>query len=67
MELIVEAIYTKDRRPILNRINLILEKQRVLFRMSHDRRFISTSQYEHVSRAIEEAGRMVGGWKKGKS
>ncbi len=32
MELIVEAIYTKERVHILDRINLLLERQRVLFR-----------------------------------
>lgn len=64
MELILEAIYTKDRLHILDRINLYIEKQRVLLRISHNRRYISTRQYEHVSRAIEETGRMVGGWRK---
>lgn len=64
IELIIEAIYTKNRRHILDRINLYMEKQRVLFRIAHDRRYISARQYEHISRAIEEAGRMVGGWRK---
>ena len=64
VELIIEAIYTKKRLPILDRINLCIEKQRVLFRISHDRRYISKKQYEHISRALDEAGRMVGGWRK---
>lgn len=64
MELIVEAIYTKKRVHILDRTNLHIEKQRVFFRISHDRRYISTRQYEHASRALDEAGRMVGGWRK---
>ena len=64
MECIVEAIYTKNRADILDRINLCLEKQRVLFRIAHDRRYLSISQYEHVAKALDEAGRMVGGWKK---
>ncbi len=64
LELVIEAIYTKQRQPILDRINLVLEKQRVLFRLSHQRRYISTRQYRHVSEAIDEAGRMVGGWRK---
>jgi len=64
VELIVEAIYTRERLHILDKINLYMEKQRVLFRIAHDRRYISTRQYEHISRAIDEAGRMTGGWRK---
>jgi len=57
MELILEAIYTKKRLPILDKANLCIEKQRVYFRISHDRRYISTRQYEYASQALEEAGR----------
>jgi len=64
LELIIEAIYTKNRGHILNRINLYMEKQRVLFRIARDRKYISNRQYEHVITAIDEAGRMVGGWRK---
>ena len=64
IELIIEAIYTKDRLHILDKINLYMEKQRVLFRIAHDRRYISTRQYECVAKAIDEAGRMTGGWRK---
>ena len=64
MELIVEAIYTKNRLHILDKANIYMEKQRVLFRIAHDRRYISTRQYEYVAKAIDEAGRMVGGWRK---
>ncbi|MBW2014441.1 MAG: diversity-generating retroelement protein Avd [Deltaproteobacteria bacterium] len=64
IELIIEAIYTKDRRHILDRINLYMEKQRLLFRIAHDRRYISTRQYEYVAKAIDEAGMMTGGWRK---
>ena len=64
MELIVEAIYTKNRLHILDRINLYMEKQRVLFRIASDRKYISTRQYEYIAKAIDEAGRMVGGWRR---
>lgn len=64
VEMIVEAIYTRERDPILQRINLTLEKLRVLFRIAHDRRHLSTRQYEHIAKAIDEAGRMIGGWRK---
>jgi hypothetical protein len=64
MEGIVEAIYSKQRRHILDRCNLYIEKLRVLFRISHRRRYISMGQYEHVSGLLDEAGRMIGGWRK---
>ena len=65
MESIVEAIYTRKRGHILDRINLLIEKLRVLFRIAHDRHYLSTRQYEHIAKALDEAGRMTGGWKKG--
>lgn len=64
LEAVIEAIYTRDRAAILDRANLGIEKQRVLFRISHDRKLISTPQYEHVSEALDEAGRMAGGWRR---
>jgi len=64
MEGIIEAIYTKERAYILKQINLYIEKLRVLFRISHKRQYISGKQYEYVSELLNEAGRMVGGWKK---
>jgi hypothetical protein len=64
MEYIIESIYTKNRVPILDKINLCLEKQRVFFRISFDKRFISAKQYEFISREINLTGQMVGGWRK---
>ena len=63
MELITEAIYTRSRKQILDRINLCIEKQRVLFRIATDRRYLSLKQHEHIARALDEAGRMAGGWR----
>jgi hypothetical protein len=64
MEGIIEAIYTKQRSYILGKLNLYIEKLRILFRISFTRRYISKSQYEHVSTLLDETGRMVGGWRK---
>jgi hypothetical protein len=62
MELIVEAIYTKDRALLLKKANLQVEKLRIYVRLSFERRFLSVNQYEFLSERMEEAGRMVGGW-----
>lgn len=64
MEGIVEAIYTKDRSYILHRLNLYIEKLRVLFGISFRRRYISASQYEFAAQLFNDAGKMIGGWKK---
>ncbi len=61
---IIEAIYTKDRLQILDRLNLNIEQLRVLFRLSHDRRYLSRAQYEYVARELDTAGSMIGGWRK---
>ena len=62
MENIIEAIYTKERIPILHQLNLSIEKLRVLFRISMQRRYISKRQYEFIIQELQETGRMVGGW-----
>ena len=64
MTLIVEAIYVKHRVRLLDRVNLLLEQQRVLFRIACDRRYMSKRQHEYIANALDEAGRMVGGWRK---
>ncbi len=64
LERIVEAIYSKNKTDILRRINLYIEKLRVLFRISYDRQYISVKQYEFISAELNEFGRMIGGWLK---
>ena len=64
MELIIEAIYTQERGHILDQLNLYMEKLRVLFRIAHHRRYLSNAQYEFIAKAVNEAGRMAGGWRK---
>lgn len=63
-DLIVTAIYSRERKEVLDRINLHLERLRVYIRLCHDRRYISTKQYGHISVQINEVGSMVGGWRK---
>lgn len=66
MELIVQAIYTKDRLDILDEINLLLEKQRIIFRLACDRRYLSVKQHEYIAQALDVTGRMIGGWRRKK-
>lgn len=62
--LIVEAIYSKGeaRRQRLTRLNLCLEKLRVLWRLVQGRNWINERQLLFVNERIDEIGRMTGGW-----
>ncbi len=62
VELLTEAIYSKQKIALLQRVNLNLEKLRLLFRLCHDRRYLSTTQYEFIQTEINTTGRMCGGW-----
>ena len=66
LEAIVEACYSSGfrKQESLRTADLSLAKLRVLLRLSHDRRYLDRRGYEHVMRRIDEAGRMLGGWRK---
>lgn len=64
LELIIEAIYSKDKADKIDKMNLLLEKLRVYFRICEQRNYISHKQYYHVSVEIDEFGKMIGGWKR---
>lgn len=61
-ELLVEARYTRARAPILRRVNLSLEKLRLLLRLVHDLGELDRRSFAHAIREIDTVGRMVGGW-----
>ena len=61
---LVKARYRKDRGAIFNEINLSLEQLRLLLRLSYEMEYCGQKQYEYAIRQVDEAGRMVGGWKK---
>jgi four helix bundle protein len=62
LEKITEAAYSKDKVNILKRINLEIEKMRVLLRLCHDKQYLSSRGYEHAAKELYEIGNMVGGW-----
>ena len=64
MEGIVEARYAGSKKEILRRTDLNMEKLRILLRMCHDHQYLDTKGYEFASKKINEAGKMVGGWRK---
>lgn len=64
LDALIEATYTHDRRAHLARANLGLEKLRFLFRLAVELRHLDIRRYEHAARALDEIGRLVGGWAK---
>ncbi len=62
VEYLVEARYSKNKKALLKRADLNIEKIRVLLRICHNLRYLPTRGYEHASRQLAEAGRMLGGW-----
>lgn len=62
LEQLIEATYTRARERPLGRANLGIEKLRFLFRLSADLRYLDRRRYEHAARALDEIGRLVGGW-----
>ena len=62
LEALVEAQYRKAPRAELQRANLLLEKQRLLWRVAYNLRHADVRRYEHAAREIDEIGRRIGAW-----
>lgn len=62
VELLTDAIYTRDRKGLLRTAQLRIERQRILMRALCDLRFLDLSRYEFSARELDEIGRMTGGW-----
>lgn len=61
-DLLLQAVYTKQKLQVLHQSNLRLEQIRFLIRLSKDLRFLGLKQYEHVAGKVDEIGREIGGW-----
>ena len=66
-EELVEARYSRQKRPLLQKINLRLEKLRILLRLCHRLQYLPHAGYEHAMRQLNEIGQMLGGWIKQQS
>ena len=64
IEGLIEATYTRDRGPVLARVNLLIEKLRYLVRLAKDLKHLDLKRYEFAARSLDEIGRLVGGWMK---
>lgn len=66
LERIAEARWAPAprRRALLGEADLLLVRLHVLLRLAHERRYMDSGGFEHVVRGLDEAGRMLGGWRK---
>lgn len=52
----MEARYSGDKREILKRANLRLEKIQVLLRLCHEQQFLSHDAFEFAVQGVDETG-----------
>jgi hypothetical protein len=64
LERLIEVTYSRTRRPLLAQANLGVEELRFLFRLAYDLQHLDLRRYEFAARALDEIGRLIGGWKK---
>jgi len=53
-----------ERAPALVRADIALETLRLQWRLAHELKCVSTGQYEHGAKLMNEVGRLLGAWRK---
>ena len=66
LELLVEAQYlnVERKREVLASALRILDRLRLLMRMSAELAYLPMTRYEEMAKTMREVGRMLGGWQK---
>ena len=64
LEALIEAKYSRARTPLLQRANLRLEILRFQMRLAKDLQCLKIDSYGFATKAIDEIGKLVGGWLK---
>src|SRR5271165_1856087 len=62
LETLIAAKYTKQRQRLLEEANLSLEVLRFQMRLAKDLECLKVNSYGFASKAIDEIGRLIGGW-----
>jgi hypothetical protein len=62
LELLLEAVYSREKMPLLRRANVKLEKTRYYARLCKDLKLMDLHRYEVISKKINEVGIQLGGW-----
>jgi len=58
----IEAKYSREKKAILVRANIMIERLRFQFRLAKDSNTLALGSYEFAARSIDAIGREVGGW-----
>jgi 23S rRNA-intervening sequence protein len=66
LETRIAAKYTKNRQRLLEEANLNLEILRFQMRLAKDLQCLKVESYAFAVRSIDEIGRLVGSWLRGK-
>ena len=64
LETLIQAKYTKQRQPLLEKANLTLEILRFQMRLAKDLQCLKVECCGFAAKAIDEIGKLVGGWLK---
>ena len=64
LETLRRAKYSKQRQELLEKANLSLEVLRFPMRLAKDLQCLKVESYGFAAKAIDEIGKLVGGWLK---
>src|SRR6516225_1827896 len=64
LEILIRAKYTRQRQELLEQANLVLEILRFQMRLAKDLQCLKVESYGFAAKAIDEIGKLVGGWLK---
>ena len=64
LETLIRAKYSRQRQPLLEQANLSLEILRFQMRLAKDLQCLKVDSYGFATKAIDEIGKLVGGWLK---
>jgi hypothetical protein len=68
LETLIQAKYSRERKPLLRDANLKLEILRFQIRLAKDLQCLQVKSYGFATKQIDEIGKLVGGWlRSGKS
>ncbi len=62
LELVVVANRRRQKLPLLESASAELEPLRILVRLAHEMRVLTTNSYEYASKEMDEIGKLLGGW-----
>jgi hypothetical protein len=64
LETLIQARYTRQWQGLLEQANLLLEILRFQMRLARDLQCLKVNSYAFATKAIDEIGKLVGGWLK---